>query len=88
METGIVSIDIRREFVLEDALREARKKEFSPKKKLEVSLLNKSNDDDYLCIFNRLLWLVKVQSTMGGLRREFFHLVALKASQTMSLLFK
>lgn len=38
MEPGIVCIDIRREFVLEDALREARKKKFSPKKKLKVKV--------------------------------------------------
>ena len=55
-----MNIDIRCEFVLEDALREARKKRFSPKKKLKVSLLTKSNDDDYLCIFNRLLLLEMV----------------------------
>ena len=32
MEPGIVCIDIRREFVLEDALQEVRKKRFSPKR--------------------------------------------------------
>ena len=36
-EPGIVCIDIRREFVLEDALREARKK-FSPKRKVKVKV--------------------------------------------------
>ena len=83
MEPGIMCIDIRREFVLEDALREARKKRFSPKKKLKVkvTLLTKSNDDYCLCIINRLLLLAKVQTTMGDLVVNFFRLLALEASE-------
>lgn len=99
MEPGIVCIDIRREFVLEDALREARKKRFSPKKKLKVRLLF-GLKVMMIIIFDRLLLLVKGLSIMAGLVVNFFaswllrHLDATfrekgaNSLQMMSLLFK
>ena len=68
-----MEIDIRRSFVLQDALREGRKKKFCPKKELKVK-------KNMSC--TELLYLIQVEFVgegavgTGGPRREFFRLLA------------
>ena len=82
---GTFTIDIRRDFVLRDALREGQKAKFDNRKHLHVSYMSYSI---FCLIFNYFIWYSQVcfvgegAIDAGGPRREFFRLLAHQASDS------
>lgn len=94
-----LSIEVRRDYIINDALREGRKKKFDPWKNLKVSTLMQCtlNGDVILlfrCSFSYgIVFLVQVNFVgegavdYGGPRREFFRLLPLRLADDNSLYF-
>ena len=75
-----LSIDIRRECVLRDALREGKKKKFCTKKCLKVIVVISSCS--VFTIYLQVTFVDEGAIDAGGPRREFFRLLALEASES------